>query len=186
MRAGAARGRVVSFVRHAHPEVDASIRPSEWVLTADGVQAAKSLALPPNALVISSPEFKALQTVALATGSAKDAVLVDAGFREVDRVEAVHDGYRAARRAWVSGVLDDRHEGWESPESAVLRVSDALRRYDASHLVVGTHGMILTAWLVHTGAVESGESAVEFWERLPFPAIVTAEVPGGEPDPSHA
>lgn len=157
-----------------------------WVLTADGVEAAKALSLPAGAHVVSSPELKSLQTVALATGSAEDAVLVDAGFREVDRVETVRDGYRTARRAWVSGVLDDRHEGWESPESAAHRVSNALRRYDAPHLVVGTHGMVLTAWLVATGVVEPGEPAVEFWERLSFPAIVTVGVPGVRPDPSHA
>ena len=169
-------GRTVTFLRHALPEVDPQAQPSEWALTQDGAEAAKALDVSRNAQFISSPERKALQTVALASGLSEDTVVTDPAFREVDRIEVVHDGYRAARRAWVSGVLDHQHEDWESPESAANRVSDALRRYDSPHLVVGTHGMVLTAWLVSSGLVEPGDLAAAFWERLPFPAVVTVEV----------
>lgn len=169
-------GRIVSFVRHALPDVDPKSPPSEWMLTSAGIEAAKALNLARSALVISSPEIKALQTVALATGTQKGAVVVDPAFREVDRIEAVHNGYRAARLAWVSGALDHRHQGWESPESAANRISEALRHYDAPHLVIGTHGMVLTAWLVSTGVVEPHAPAVAFWEQLPFPAIVTVDL----------
>lgn len=173
---GLQRGRVVSFVLHAMPEVDPQAMPSEWVLTPDGIEAATGLHITPGAQIVSSPEAKALQTVALATGTAEASVAVDPSFREVDRTEVVHAGYRAARRAWVSGALDDQHQGWESPEAVASRISDGLLRYDAPCLVVGTHGMALTAWLVSTGVVKPHASAVAFWERLPFPAVVTVEL----------
>ncbi|WDH79057.1 phosphoglycerate mutase family protein [Microbacterium esteraromaticum] len=168
--------QTITFVRHALPEVDPQAQPSEWALTQAGVEAATALKLARSAQFVSSPELKALQTVALATGLSEDAVLIDPAFREVDRIENVHDGYRAARRAWVSGELDRRHDGWESLESAAHRLSDGLRRYDAPHVIVGTHGMVLTAWLVSAGVVMPGGSAVAFWEQLPFPAVVTVGV----------
>lgn len=171
-------GKLVTFVRHALPAVDPQVQSSEWALTHEGAEAAKALDISGHARFVSSPELKALQTVALATGRSEDTILIDQAFREVDRIEAVHDGFRAARRAWVSGELDHQHDGWESPESAAHRVSDALRRYDAPHLIVGTHGMVLTAWLVSTGVVKPRDAAIEFWERLPFPATVAVEIRG--------
>lgn len=171
-------GKLVTFVRHALPAVDRQAQPSEWTLTQEGAEAAKALDLSCHVECVSSPEFKALQTVALATGLSENAILIDPAFREVDRIEAVHDGFRAARRAWVFGKLDHQHEGWESPESAALRVSDALRRHDAPHLIVGTHRMVLTAWLVSAGVVLPRDAALEFWDGLPFPATVTVEIQG--------
>lgn len=171
-------GRTISFVRHALPEVDPMSPPSEWPLTSAGVRSAKALKLPRTARLLSSPEIKALQTVALATGSDVDSIVLDPAFREIERIEAVHDGYRAARAAWVSGALDNQHQGWESPKSATNRICEALLRYEAPHLVIGTHGMVLTAWLVSTGAIEPHASAVAFWEQLPFPAVATVEMLG--------
>jgi len=171
-------GRVVSFVRHAFPEVDSSVDPAECALSIAGTEAAKALELPRDALIVSSPERKALQTVSLAAEVAEVAVVVDPAFREVDRVETVHAGFREARRAWVSGALDKRHEGWELPEEAATRFADALLRFSAPHLVVGTHGMALTAWMVSCGVVDRGAPAVDFWDQLRFPEVMTVELTG--------
>lgn len=170
------RGRIVTFVRHALPEVDPHTRPSEWGLSTAGVDAAMALDIPSDATIVSSPELKALQTVTLATGVAEDAVVIDPAFREVDRIEAVHDGFREARRAWVAGERDERHEGWEVLEQAANRLTDGLRRYDAPRLLVGTHGMVLTAWMVSCGAIDPGLPAVDFWESLSFPHVLTVEL----------
>ncbi|UJP11011.1 histidine phosphatase family protein [Microbacterium sp. KUDC0406] len=126
---------------------------------------------------VSSPELKALQTTALATRVPAAAVAVDARFREVDREEQVHDDFRSARRAWVAGRLDERHAGWEKPDAVAQRFHEGLLAHPAEHLVVGTHGMALTAWMTAQGLIESGDAAVEFWESLRFPDVVELDLP---------
>lgn len=167
----------MTFVRHAHPVVDPLLPASSWALTAEGATAAQALTLDlTGTAVVSSPERKALQTIALATGIPLEQVPIDPAFREVDRVEAVSPGFLAARRAWVGGMLDDRHARWESPPRAVARVTAGIERRPGRHLIVGIHGMVLTAWMVAHGHIGAGNEAVDFWERMPFPAIVSLEV----------
>jgi 8-oxo-dGTP pyrophosphatase MutT (NUDIX family) len=157
------------------PEVDATRPPGEWILSSDGINAAAALRLEALAAsAVSSPERKAVQTVALALRLPESAVATAVSFREVDRVESVHDGFRDARRAWIAGRLDERHEGWETPDAAARRFHEALLAQDARHVVVGTHGMVLTAWLASQGLVAD---AVAFWEALRFPDVVEIGIP---------
>ena len=123
-------------------------------------------------MAVSSPETKALQTTALALAVDPDAMAQDTRFREIDRDEQVHDGFREARSVWIVGRLDERHRGWETPEAAARRFHDGLLAYPFEHLVVGTHGMVLTAWMVAHRAIAPGEAAIAFWEALTFPAVV--------------
>ncbi|MDT0157190.1 NUDIX domain-containing protein [Microbacterium sp. ARD32] len=168
--------RRITFIRHAMPRVDAAVSPDAWELSAAGVAAAAEHPLTvERAIVVSSPERKALVTTTLMTGHG--AVGVDARFREVDRVERVHDDFRAARAAWISGRLDSRHSQWETPDAAAQRFHDGLLAHPADHLVVGTHGMVLTAWLVGQGLIEPGGAAVVFWESLTFPHVIELEAP---------
>jgi len=169
--------RRLTLVRHAMPAVDAEVDPAEWILDQQGADAAAALDLPPDAAAVSSPEQKSRQTVAIARGTTIDAVPVDDRFREIDRVERVHDGFRDARRAWVAGALDGRHEGWEHPHAAAQRFHEGLLAHPAEHLVVGTHGMVLTAWSVSSGLIGPGEDAATFWEALRLPDVLTIELP---------
>ena len=166
----------ITLLRHAMPEVDASASPDTWPLSTDGVAAASGLVLAAGT-VASSPELKALQTTALACGVETESIEQDARFREVDRVERVHDGFREARRAWVAGQLDERHEGWETADAAAQRFHDGLRAHPAEHLIVGTHGMVLTSWLAAQGLVGAGDEAVAFWEALRFPDALQLTLP---------
>ncbi|MFE6994711.1 histidine phosphatase family protein [Microbacterium sp. NPDC057659] len=167
--------RKITLLRHAMPEVDASSAPSSWRLSADGAAAAAALLL--EGAAVSSPELKALQTTALATRVLPEAVAQDARFREVDRDEPVHDDFRDARRAWVSGSLDERHSGWETQDAVSQRFHDGLMAHSAEHLVVGTHGMALTAWMTAQGLIEPGDAAVEFWAALRFPEVIELDLP---------
>ncbi|MFE6733564.1 histidine phosphatase family protein [Microbacterium sp. NPDC057650] len=161
------------------PEVDASAPPSAWRLSAEGAAAASALHLAGTAA--SSPELKALQTTALATGVSADAVTQDARFREVDREEQVHDDFRSARRAWIAGRLDERHARWETSDAVAQRFHEGLVAHPAEHLVVGTHGMALTAWMSAQGLIGSGAAAIEFWETLRFPDVVELDFPLSPP-----
>ncbi|MEJ1087517.1 NUDIX domain-containing protein [Microbacterium sp. Mu-80] len=171
--------RRLTFVRHAMPEVDSASPPSAWPLSDAGVAAAAAMVLEVDAgtIVVSSPERKARQTAALAVGSSIAQIPTDPRLREVDRVERVHDGFRAARAAWVAGDLDDRHAGWEPPDAAAQRFHDGLLAHAAEHLIVGTHGMVLTAWMVAQRQVPPGDAAVTFWNALQFPDIVEISAP---------
>lgn len=160
------------------PRVDAAKAPDLWELSPAGVATARAHPVQAaEATIMSSPERKALRTTALMTASDEAALGVDARFREVDRLERVHDDFRAARAAWIAGELDSRHHGWETPDAAARRFHEGLAAHTADHLIVGTHGMVLTAWLVAQGQVQPGVAAVAFWEALDFPAVVEITVP---------
>lgn len=160
------------------PRVDAATAPDTWEVSPTGVAAATARRVPAGgARIVSSPERKARQTTALMTGRREDAVATDARFREVDRVERVHDDFHAARAAWIVGDLDSRHEGWETPDAAAQRFHEGLTAHPADHLIVGTHGMVLTAWLVAHGQVARGDTAVAFWDALEFPAVFEVPIP---------
>lgn len=68
------------------------------------------------------------------------------------------------------------HAEWEAMEAAADRVTDGIERHHSPRLIVGTHGMVLTAWLVCRGALQPGAAALEFWEDLAFPDIVNVSV----------
>jgi broad specificity phosphatase PhoE len=169
----------ITFLRHAMPEVESGIMPAEWRLSAAGVAAAGALhiASAPSTRALSSPELKARQTTALALDSPLEAIVTDARFREVDREERVHAGFRDARRLWVAGRLDQRHRHWEAPKAAAQRFHEGLLAHAAEHLVVGTHGMVLTAWMVDQGLIAPGDEAVAFWEALALPDVIELTLP---------
>src|SRR5690606_33760442 len=82
-----------------------------------------------------------------------------------------------ARRAWIAGRVDERHRGWENPDAAARRFHEGLLAHSAEHLVVGTHGMVLTAWMVDQGLIAPGDAAVEYWDQLRFPEVIGLAVP---------
>ncbi|MGF0118242.1 histidine phosphatase family protein [Promicromonospora sp. Marseille-Q5078] len=162
----------ITLVRHAAPEVSGEIPPGAWPLSRAGRAAAHDLRLPGGARAVASDERKAIETLSLALGVA--VVPTDPRFGEVRRPpEPVAPGFREARRAWVEGALDARHFGWEAPDVAARRFDDAVREHALGHdLVVATHGMVLTAWLVSIGRLAPGPDAGGFWVRLGLPDVV--------------
>jgi broad specificity phosphatase PhoE len=154
-------------VRHAMPAADPESPPDQWVLSDDGIAAARALIrqLPPDAELVSSVEPKAWQTL-----GASDAVRRDARFNEVERVGEPWGGdFRRLRRAYVSGV---EHRGWEPHESVAARFRTGLdahlARAGEAPLVIASHGMAITVWLVDAGVIPR-EDAAKFWSDLRFP-----------------
>lgn len=66
-------------------------------------------------------------------------------------VQHSHD-YLQRRMAWVEGRLDERHEGWETPQVTAHRFAAAVADHavPGTPLVVASHGMAITAWLAHS------------------------------------
>jgi broad specificity phosphatase PhoE len=171
------RGRVASLrdvlylVRHAMPVTRAEVPPETWHLGPEGRTAASALmrTLPPGPRLFSSDEPKALETVGGSAG-----VTPDPRFREVTRPREEWEGnYLERRRRYVAGTS---HPGWELQADAAERFQagvaaiehDELADGDERPVVIATHGMVLTTWLVSVGAVRQSRAA-EFWSDLRFP-----------------
>ncbi|MBO0811350.1 MAG: histidine phosphatase family protein [Microlunatus sp.] len=166
----------VIIVRHAEPEVRADLPPASWPLSPAGRLAAAGLhgTLPAAAGLASSSELKAIETICLAAAVEPEAVTVDDHFGEVRRPgEPFDDHHRDRRLAWITGRPDARHAAWETPEQAARRFQDGLDQLDGEIVVVGTHGMIITAWLVAIGEVRPGDAAGACWQQLAFPDVLT-------------
>lgn len=167
------------------PEAAPSLSPDRWPLSTGGREAARALRgrLPVDAVWLTSAEPKAVETARLAAGPFQD-IAHDDRFGEVRRPGEPHDDdVLVRRRAWVEGALDARHAGWETLGSAGDRFQEALAQWAPRagnrSLVVGTHGMVLTAWLVRVGVVSPGSAAGELWASLTFPDVVEVWPAGG-------
>lgn len=166
---------LIFIVRHAMPTVDAELGPCEWALSAKGESAARALRgrLPEDSRRVASGERKAQQTLQLALDGTFE---IDERLNEVHRpAEPVGADVRSPRRAWVSGQPDSRHSGWETPTEAAERFDAVVRTNHSGHVLVASHGMVLTAWLVSIKKIDAGEAAARFWETLAFPDIVTVQ-----------
>lgn len=164
-------------MRHAMPELTPALGPEEWSLSAEGRLAARALQtrLPHLCHRVASRERKAQQTLELALPG---ECAIDGRLDEVRRpVEAFGSDVRPCRKAWISGALDARHAGWETPAAAAYRFDRAIRHAPYGEVVVATHGMILTAWLISIGVLEAGEAAAQFWDQLAFPDVVVVSLP---------
>lgn len=167
--------RTVIIVRHAEPEILPDQSPASWPLSPAGRIAATALGrqIPDTALLASSGEIKAVETVCLAAAAEPSRIRIDDRFGEVHRPGEPFDGdHRARRRAWVEGRTDARHESWETPDQAAHRFQEGLGGVEADVVVVATHGMVLTSWLVQLGRVRPGVAAGDFWADLAFPDVL--------------
>lgn len=167
----------IFLIRHAMPVATRDAPAADWPLSNAGIAAARALEVPQEARMLASNERKAIETVTQASRGAQ--VTTDAGFGEVRRVEPFGGDFRERRHAWVSGRCDERHRLWETQADVGRRFTEALRVHRAEQMVVGTHGMALTAWLVHVGALAAGDPAADFWARLAFPDMVVAAADDG-------
>lgn len=160
------------LVRHAMPASGPEQPPHQWALSEEGHLGADSLrsVLPPGAVLISSQEPKARQTLEPA-----GRVRTDGRFNEVARDEPYDEDHRARRLAYVTGT---DHPGWE-PRGAVIARFDAgvrwWQRVAGPALVIGSHGMAMTLWLGSLGLIDHAG----FWSTLRLPDVF-------EVDPDNA
>jgi broad specificity phosphatase PhoE len=163
--------RVLVLVRHATPDFGPQTPPEQWPLAPEGRAAAESLrpVLPPDALLVSSEEPKARQTLE-PTGP----VTTDARFNEVRRHEPFDGDFRARRFAYVTGA---DHPGWEDRAGVAARFSAGITSWQARcgdrPLVVASHGMAMTVWL--SAAVGLHDPGA-FWLDLRLPDVFTVDL----------
>jgi broad specificity phosphatase PhoE len=156
------------IVRHAMPAATPDLPSHEWGLTKEGRAAAEALvdALPVGARLVSSEERKAWETL----GGAANRVARDGRFDEVHRpADLWQDDVRELRVRYVAGT---RHRRWERQADSAARfesgVADHSKAAGRAPVVVATHGMVMTIWLVSRGALTEAQAGA-FWSALRFP-----------------
>lgn len=169
------------LIRHAEPEASPSLDPAQWPLSSAGRRGARQLrrgVLLDGARWVSSEERKAVQTLQCLSPQRQGTIIEDGRFNEVRREEPFDGDFRSRRLAWVEGKLDGRHARWETRHEATSRFDAAVRTYARSgeRLVIASHGMIMTAWLVSQGLVGAGEDAGRFWRSLRFPDLIDVDL----------
>jgi len=176
------------LVRHAMPEIDPTVPAHRRRLGADGRAAAWALGplLPASAYLVASDEPKAAMTLADAARDAAD-VVVDADFGEVRRPDGWVSDHREWARAYVAACVpsagarpaDGVHDGWEVPAAVAARFEAAVARHaeraGRRTLVVGTHGMAMTVWLVTR--VDLDPAGI--WAALRFPDMIDVDLAAG-------
>ncbi|MCW4459441.1 histidine phosphatase family protein [Microbacterium sp. MPKO10] len=171
--------RRILLLRHAMPDASPDSSPDTWPLSDEGATAASQLCgrLPANGVLASSPELKARQTLEQAVGRHTN-IVVDSRFAEVNRPgEPFDDGFHDRRFAWIVGHPHPIHEHWETPKAAASRFQAGIDAIDGESIVVASHGMVLTAWLVAVGVVRPGQEAGRFWSTLSMPDLIEVPVP---------
>lgn len=151
-------------MKHACPAYGPDAPPEQWLLGDDGHEAARSLALalPSGALLASSVEPKARQTLEPA-----GTVSTDERFNEVWRDEPYEGDFRARRSAYVAGA---DHPGWEPRADVAARFASGIAHWTSAAgdrpLVIASHGMALTIWLTEAIGLDDPEA---FWLGLTMP-----------------
>jgi broad specificity phosphatase PhoE len=149
------------------PALSPETPPEQWQLGPAGRRGAETLrhVIPPGAVLVSSQEPKALQTLEPA-----GQVFTDARFNEVSRNEPFHGDFRARRRTYINGA---NHPGWEPRQQVAERFDTGINfwhpRADPQPLVIATHGMAMTLWLA---AIMDIVDPAGFWADLRLPDII--------------
>lgn len=154
------------------PSVDTTVPSQQWQLSADGHRAARALTLPSPHYLVASEEPKAIQTLAWA-----GHVTTEARFNEVARnTDETATDWHVIRRRYVAG---EQFSDWEPHAEAARRFDAALSSHldtavsSGRHLVVATHGMVLTVWLVNRRLITAPAA---FWHGLRLPEKLTIDL----------
>lgn len=183
MSTGSLSSRTVVLVKHAQPEMDASVPPREWVLGARGEEQGRALArrlrpyLPIS--LVSSPEPKAVQTTRIVAAELGVSFEAFAGLEELDR-PALPIVSRDEHHRLNVAIFETRSVpvlGRESADAALRRFNTALARAfslgpASQPLVVMTHGTVISLFVEQ----QTGRDAFEIWKSLECGECITLEV----------
>jgi 2,3-bisphosphoglycerate-dependent phosphoglycerate mutase len=161
--------RRLVLVRHAEPVVDSNQPSSRWPVSPSGVEAAAALAAAlivpnPPALLLVSPELKAVQTAEPLARAFGLPVTIEADLREHEAPGYLPaDEFQKAVRA----LFDNPAAAvfGESANAAAERFARAVDRTDASHVMLVSHGRVLSAYLARV----TGASGWRIWRDLTMP-----------------
>ena len=169
------------LIRHSIPEIDPERPGWEWGLSAEGIGRYEPLAsdlerfLP--AVLVSSPEIKAIETAEQISAKLGIEFSVREGLREHRRTEFLplaefHENIRRFFDSPESIIY-----GSESSDQAANRIESEIRRALAmcptGNVLLVTHGTAMTSFIrQHTEA-----DPYEIWKSLDLPSYIALQVP---------
>ena len=162
---------VLYLVRHAHSNwTPDETRPLSPTGLKDAQSVARSLTRFPITQILSSPYKRARQTIDPYAERAELTIREDHRFRERDLGDIGLTSFRdAIKKTWLD--LDFAYPDGESIHQAQSRALQALAEYlhtdTMKHVVISTHGNLLTIILNHFNA----RIGYPFWENLTLPDI---------------
>lgn len=175
--------RMLVLIRHSLPEIDPLVAAREWHLSDEGrrrcLPLAKTVSLHDPTLVVTSTEFKAVETgqiiaaqLGVRCGTAED-------LHEHERPLAPWQGSDSFERQ-VARFFDQPGNlvlGDETADQARTRFGAALQavlsRYPEGNLAVVSHGTVISTLV----AYHNGLDPFRFWKSLGLPAVVLLDVP---------
>jgi broad specificity phosphatase PhoE len=166
------------LVRHAEPLVAADVPGERWLLTDKGKEDARSLGariaerFSPRS-IWTSPETRAHETARLVCPAVPLFVREELSEVKKPWYPSADEHAKAVSRFFRGESVD----GWESRADAVARLSKLKGEAGSSEQVIlVTHGVILTSWLVHEIGLDDPFS---FWSNLRVPDAWELDVEGG-------
>ena len=162
------------LVRHAAPVIDPSAPSSEWVLSAEGEEAARRLARhlarPVRGPLYSSAETKAVQTASALAEEWGLRVRVEDGLREVGGRRWAASG-REYEQSVSRYLRSETVDGWEGLAEAQDRVVATMRKLmRGEDALFVSHGLVLVlglAWLLNAEPA----TLLPVWRTIRFPDL---------------
>ncbi|MDQ3442046.1 MAG: phosphoglycerate mutase family protein [Chloroflexota bacterium] len=176
----------VLLVRHAEPNIDIDQPAGEWSLTPRGVASTQRLAVELKAaypaLIVASPERKALETAQILGEELNLPIEQDARFSEQGAEAGQFLTDYAEFRALVRYHFDHPDEvvlRQETSHAAGERFAEALLTRleplgSPGPPVIVSHGRIMASWL----ASLTGSGAWDIWTALRLPDLLDVDIDG--------
>ena len=175
--------KLLVLVKHGSPVLDPATPAREWALSGQGeieaLQVAEQLRTYEPFDLVSSPEPKARSTAELIAAASRTHNHVVDDLREIDRrVLPIMEpaGHREMNRP-IFSEPDRAVLGSESANTALIRYQSSIQavidRCESAHLVVVSHGTVMTLLVARYNAVD----AFRFWAELQCGHAVTLTVP---------
>ncbi|WP_079479867.1 histidine phosphatase family protein [Halobacillus salinus] len=162
------------IVRHAHSTytTEERTRPLSKEGRADANALCEKLSMYPIDIIVSSPYQRAVETVKPLADYLHKQVHTMEGWKERTLVEGGAADFQKA----IEAVWEDESFSWPGGESnveardrGVQALNQLLEKYNGKHVVVGTHGNIMTLIM---GAFDTNYD-VNFWRGLRMPDVYT-------------
>ena len=179
--------RSLVLVKHSLPDIDPTLPPTSWRLSAEGSRRctglAQRIATHAPAALVTSTEPKATDTASLVGHQLGLDIVRDDRLREHERDETNWLGQDAfeASVAELFARPGARVFGRESGRQALRRfsagVDDALRRVSLGTVVVVAHGTVISLF----AADRSGVDGFALWKRLGMPSYIVLRRPDFRP-----
>ncbi|MFZ5825268.1 MAG: histidine phosphatase family protein [Bacillota bacterium] len=170
----------IYLIRHAEVHPIEGLPAAQWPLTERGRQQAEAIAGLPFwgevRAVYSSPEAKAMETVAPAARRYQLPVTPVDDLRELERTPGLHPDYHAAVAACFAEPERSCNGGWEPAGAARRRITEAIAQIARQEgpVAVVSHGLVYALFLAGLNGCPA--PTVPEWRAIPMPGWAVVDL----------